>query len=275
MTSQSSIRRDDVEIAVQAVSDWLRSRCGIDYKTHKHSLLQARLERVVDRLGLDSMAELSSRLRSGDDAALANAVMQVASTNHTFFFREPRVLKQFPKVIFPRLQKQSSIRIWSAASSTGDEAYSVAIMAFEYFGTDALERVSILGTDISEKVLQTAERGTYEGPQIQQIPHELRERYFRRSGEDALTVSDAIKSMCTFRRLNLKSAPWPFKQQFDVVLCRNVLYYFDSSDQRAVLENIYDVTAPGGWLLTSVTESIRDLNTRWQSISSGAYRSQG
>ncbi len=265
---------DEIEIAVLSVSKWLRDRCGIDYQSHKLSLLQSRLQQVVDRLGLNCIEELQQKLGSGTDSDLANAVMQLASTNHTFFFREPRVLEYLPASIFPRLADKQNIRIWSAASSTGDEAYSVAILAAEHFGLDeARRRVSILGTDISERVIRKAELGAYEGPQIEQMPDGILQRHFRRIGEGTYSVSNEIKSMCTFRRLNLKSTPWPFKSRFDVVLCRNVLYYFNREDQHAVLESIYDVTAPDGALLTSVTETIRDLDTRWQQISAGIYRS--
>jgi len=265
----------DCDPAVHAVSAWLRQRCGIDYQPHKLALLRSRLQQVVDRQGLGDIDELSRRLSSGSDVGLTNAVVQMASTNHTFFFREPRVLERFPDAIFPHFGQQQSIRIWSAAASTGDEAYSVAILAAEHFGSDeARRRVSILGTDISGRVIAKAEQGTYEGPQIEQMPKGVLPRYFQRSDSDTWTVSSDIRSMCTFRRLNLKSTPWPFRSRFDAVLCRNVLYYFDRADQRAVLEAIYDVTAPGGWLLTSVTETIRDLDTRWQQCGAGVYRSQ-
>lgn len=267
-------RGPPIDSAVMAISTWLRERCGIDYQANKLGLLQGRLQQVVIRLGLRDLSELNQRLASGADAAVASAIVQLASTNHTYFFREPRILEHFARSIWSHFKQQQSIRIWSAAASTGDEAYTIAILAAEHFGlAEARQRVSILGTDISARVIQEAEAGSYEGSHIDQMPDGILGRYFKSAG-GTHTVSREIKSMCTFRRLNLKSTPLPFRSRFHVVLCRNVLYYFNRADQIATLEAIYDVTVPGGFLLTSVTETIRDLGTRWQQTGPGVFRSK-
>ena len=259
----------DGERDFQRVCHWLRERCGIDYRDNKRELLEHRMQRVCARARLDSMAELAERLEHGADNALQLAVLHGASTNHTYFYREPQVLEFFAQVIVPTLPRDA--RLWSAAASSGDEAYSVAMLACEALGADAAA-LAILGTDISAVMIEAAERGVYPAARVEALPPALRERYLQPCGDGQWRVRKALRAMCTFRRLNLKAAPLPFKRNFHVVFCRNVLYYFDRAQQRATVEAIFDVTEPGGWLLTSVTEPLRDLDTRWVQVQGGIYR---
>lgn len=252
---------------------WLRESCGIHYTDKKKELLAQRLARVIDQFGLATLDELASCIEIGQREDIQLAVMHAASTNHTFFFRETQVLDFFSKTVLPSLAHRSDLRIWSAAASTGDEAYTLAILAAEAFGAErAASRISILGTDISAPVIKHAESATYNDHHLEHTPEHLLKRYFERVDGEQLKVIPTIRGMCTFRRLNLKAQPFPFRRPFDVVFCRNVLYYFDRDHQRRTLEALYDVTEPGGWLLTSVTESVNDLNTRWRSSGHGIYR---
>ena len=132
--------------------------------------------------------------------------------------------------------------------------------------------MSILGTDISAPVVRLAEAAVYNSAHLEHIEPALVEKYFARDDDGQWTVAHDIRRMCLFRRLNLISAPYPFQQRFQVVFCRNVLYYFEVATQLQVVESIYDVTEPGGFLITSVTDSLRGLNTRWAMVHSGVYR---
>lgn len=183
------------------------------------------------------------------------------------------MLDYFRDVIIPTLNK-GEIRIWSAAASTGDEAYTIAIIATEVNGMEwAKNNLSILGTDINKQVIAHAESAIYRQHTLEHIPHkDILRCHFKPNGDGQYRVNKQIRDLCTFRTMNLKINPYPFTKSFDVVFCRNVLYYFDEAHQQEILERIYDVTKDGGWLLTSVTVTLRHLKTRWINVGIGIYR---
>lgn len=254
------------------INNWLGHRCGMRYPDKKRDLLTHRLNRVLSQYAFSDLASLATQL--SDDAAieLQLAVIHAASTNHTFFFREPHALEFFRDSILTSMPPATPLRVWSAAASTGDEAYTLAIIATEALGAAASSRVVFLGTDISAPAISAAEAGIYGPNHLESIPIDLFERYFTPAGIGQYQISPEIRRMCTFRRLNLKAAPYPFRNGFHAVFCRNVLYYFDRAHQAQILDQLYDATEPGGWLLTSVTEVMRDLRTRWRPVASGVYR---
>ncbi|MEI6986308.1 MAG: protein-glutamate O-methyltransferase CheR [Rhodospirillaceae bacterium] len=259
--------------AYEDIRGWLNARCGISYSDRKKDLLRLRLSRVMSRFNINSAKELAGRLICRDSREIQLAVLHAASTNHTYFFREPQVLDVFRDQILPSLAGQRELRIWSAAASSGDEAYTIAILAAETLGRErAASRVSILGTDISAPMIERAEEGVYNANHLEKTQAHLIKRYFLPQGGEQFQVSPDIRQMCTFRRMNLQARPYPFQRNFHVTFCRNVLYYFDRPHQISVLENLYDVTEPGGWLLTSMTEQVRDLGTRWKPQGVGIYR---
>ncbi len=257
----------------ERIRSWLHNRCGIYYPDRKKELLANRLSRVRERFGLRSLDDLAILVEGGGSPDVQLAVMHAASTNHTYFCREPQVLHFFRDRILSSLSQLEEIRIWSAAASSGDEAYSIAIYAAELLGREqATRRVAILGTDISSPVIARAETGIYGAHHLELVPTDLLERYFVPLGSGHYQVAEDIRRMCTFRRLNLKARPFPFRRGFHVVFCRNVLYYFDRDHQQQTLEALHGVTESGGWLLTSVTESVRDLATSWVPVGGGIYR---
>lgn len=258
--------------ALAQIRDWLSSRCGIFYPAHKDALLRQRLARVARSFDYVDLAGLAAGMFAEGRTDVQLAVMHAASTNHTYFFREPEVLKTFSEMILPDLAQHRDIRIWSAACSTGDEAYTIAILAAEKLGREALDRVRILGTDISEPVVARAELGVFPARQFAQTDPFIVQRYFQPTGIEQYVVRDVIRATCTFRRMNLKATPYPFNLPFQAVFCRNVLYYFDRADQVATVNALYDVVEPGGWLITSVTESVRQLGTLWEPVATGLYR---
>lgn len=260
------------DIAFATICTWLAGRSGMRYTERKRELLLQRLARVQRLFGIDDLQDLVRQVEAGKRRDLELAVIDAASTNHTYFFREREVLDSFLEAALPSLSLRSDIRIWSAAASTGEEAYSLAMMIAEAKGLAFLDRVHILGTDISEAVVERAESGLYGQKQVESVPARLLDRYFRPVGIGQHQVIPEIKARCTFRRMNLMSRPYPFRNQFQAVLCRNVLYYFDQPDQVKAIESIADVTEPGGWLVTSVTERVRDLSTAWDTVTTGLAR---
>jgi len=260
---------------LETLRGWLNERCGIAYPDHKRDLLVQRLSRVQRAHNLRGLADLAHEVTQSQQHEIQLAVMHAASTNHTYFFREISVLDQFRSIILPSLSGRGEYRFWSAACSTGDEAYTMAIILAETEGLQALRRTLILGTDISAPVVERAEQGIYSLRQLGYVPPDILKRYFVPIGIDQFQVIPELRACCTFRRMNLKTTPYPFKRPFQAVFCRNILYYFEKPDQEATLRAIYDVTEPGGWLVTSVTENVRDLNTRWTITGSGIARKDG
>jgi chemotaxis protein methyltransferase CheR len=265
----------ETENGLATIRTWLAHRCAIHYPDHKGEILVQRLERVQRDFGLPSLADLAARLHDTSSDAVSQAVIQAAATNHTYFFREIEVLEDFVARMLPRIANAPEIRIWSAACSSGDEAFTLAILIAEALGQDALRRVRILGTDISAPMIRKAESGLVTERHLDQMPRSLRNRHLEPAGPETWQISKAIRDACTFRRLNLKTIPFPFSNQFHAVFCRNVLYYFALPDQVATVEAIARVTLPGGWLVTSVTENARELSPLWVQEANGIYRLGG
>jgi chemotaxis protein methyltransferase CheR len=134
------------------------------------------------------------------------------------------------------------------------------------------DKVAILGTDISQPMIEQAEHGVYDQYRLEQVPPPFLKRYFEPVGLGQWRVVPWLRQMCTFRRMNLQSPQWPFRYPFHVILCRNVLYYFDGPHQEQLLTSLYEAAAPGAWLLTSVTETLHSLNTPWEKIGPGVFR---
>ncbi len=256
-----------------SIRQWIYAHTGLYYPERKYLLLYNRLSKLCWRLGISGMKELDQHLQKRDFPGLDKEVARAVSTSHTYFFREEKVLQFFQDQILPTLPADEPWRLWSAAVSSGEEAFTIAIILAEVLGEDrARNRAAILGTDIDRAMIEQAESGTYAEQKMENVPPYLRHKYFRRAGPGQWCVKPGLQGMCTFRRLNLTSSPWPFRNNFHVILCRNVLYYFDTEHQRDLAERLYDVTAPGGWLLTSVTEPVQTLKTRWQAVMSGVHR---
>lgn len=259
-------------LAYERIRGWLASRCGIHYADEKRDLLVQRLSRVQRAFAYRDLSQLAHHLVIEPISDVELAVISAASTNHTYFFRELETLTYFTDKVLPQIKEREEIRIWSAACSTGDEAFTIAMLIAESCGEKTLRRTSILGTDISAPVIDRAELGIVSERQVEKVPDDLRRKYLSPVGLDQYRVADEIRQACTFRRMNLRSTPYPFKNQFQVVFSRNVLYYFDAASQADTLNALYQVTEVGGWLFTSVTESIRDLSTPWVPETNGVHR---
>ncbi|MWP38238.1 methyltransferase domain-containing protein [Rhodobacter sphaeroides] len=262
------------EAGYEAIRVWLSRRCGIAYPEHKGELLRQRLTRVRRAYDLGSLADIALRLDAEGSHELELAVMHAASTNHTYFCREPDVLDAFRAMVLPVLARREQIRIWSAACSSGDEVYTIAMMIAETLGPEGLARTQILGTDISAPMVEQAEQGIYRRRHLEQVPDAVLRRWFVPLGGGSYRVAPEIAAACTFRRMNLKTRPFPFRKPFQAIFCRNVLYYFDRADQAETLRALHAATEPGGWLVTSVTESLRGHETVWRSLGGGLHQKE-
>jgi chemotaxis protein methyltransferase CheR len=265
----------DEKKSLEYIGEWLSARTGLSFPPSKQHSLYHRLQRVCLRLDLQNLNEMAHMLMAQQLPSLPVELVKALSTNHTFFFREEETLNFFSNHIVPDLPNDEPWRIWSAATASGDEAYTIAILLAEHLGLFQLqEKVAILGTDISEHMINVAERGIYPETNIDHVPAELRKRYFKPTGHKRWEIHPMISQVCTFRRLNLKKKPFPFRQPFHVIFCRNVFYYFGRDHQQELAERLFDITIPGGWLITSVTESLHELHLPWKKICSGIWHKE-
>jgi chemotaxis protein methyltransferase CheR len=254
---------------MDALRSWVRHHFGMCFTGDQESFFRSRIEDfcLAHRL---LPQELLVRLGVGDHHVVAR-LAEAVSTNHTFLFREPESFEFLCDTIVPTLAGRD-VRIWSAAASSGEEAYSIAIAVRECLGAPAESLVRVLGTDISARQVHSAEAGLYSEQQLVGLLPDRRDRWFVREGTQGFRVCPQLRQMCTFRRLNLTARPWPFEQRFHVIFLRNVLYYFDAHVRRQVVEACFDAAEPGAWLVTSLTEPMLELVTRWRPVGPALFR---
>lgn len=260
-------------LAYDRIERWVEDNLGLHFDAEQKPAVRRRLRGLADRMGCPSASALFDRL-SKDPSRLSKTIAETVATHHTGFFRESMVLDRIAKDIVPELGAgRERHRVWSAASSTGEELYSVAVLLAEQLGfEEARSRFSLLGTDLVQKVVTTAERGEYAGASMRTVSAERKTRWFEPAGQGRFRVGSDIRSFVTYRRLNLVKENWPFNHRFSVILCRNVLYYFDKPVRAQIVKKLYDACEPGGWLLTSVSENLHELGSRWETQSSGVHR---
>lgn len=252
---------------LEAIRSWVSQQLGLRYDDDRRVVLARRLAALFgDHPG--ALTEVWQRLRARDPSTLLE-LAEIASTNHTYFFREPEAFELLARHVAPTLPAQGPLRVWSAAASSGEEAYSIAMTLVHVLGRHALERLRILGTDISDKQVRAAERAEYEASATIHVPVE-HHGHFLAAGS-RVRVRPELTRTCTFRRMNLASLPWPFAHAFHVIFLRNVLYYFDPELRDQVIEACYDAAAPGAHLVVGLSEPLIDVRTRWQPIVPGLY----
>ena len=227
----------------------------------RNALFDARLTPIARLSGAADLRTFVHMLKAGSPAHLHRAVAEAMTVNETSFFRDIKPFEMLREVVFPRLIEQRMqkrrLRIWSAASSTGQEAYSLAMSIAEYFPDLAQWDVKIIGTDISRYVVDYAQRGRYRRLEVNRgLPALMLLKYLVREGEE-WEVTPRIRFMCEFRYVNL-CAPMPHLPVFDLVLLRNVLLYFSQHDRRTLFSEIHRRIAPGGYLILGNAEQVED-----------------
>ncbi|MET0390710.1 MAG: CheR family methyltransferase [Polyangiales bacterium] len=252
---------------------WIKRQLGIVFAPDQKAQFSERLRRFTTSKGIAPAALLAALERG--DPGLTCELAEVMSTNYTFFLREVETFEFLRKHVLPFLPSEE-VRLWSAATSSGDEAYTLAMYCLEQFGPQARERIKILGTDLSQKQIQLAEAGRYPQEQLSLVDNTRRALWFTPVEQGRqYEVKPALRELCTFRRLNLTQLPWPFEQRFHVIMLRNVLYYMERPMCVRILESCYDAAAQGAWLFTSITEPMFDLETRWKRVAPAIYRRKG
>lgn len=241
----------------------IQRETGIALARHKRALLEGRLNSRLAELGLPSFQAYWERVTQHPEEVreLVNAV----TTNKTSFFREPHHFEALREQALQARRPgggRPRLRIWSAASSTGEEAYSMAITVLEALGEGC--DLLILATDIDTEVLEAGSRGVFPAERLEDVPEKQADRWFVRGTGPAhgqVRVRQALRRVVRFRQLNLIAPPWPIKARFDAVWCRNCLIYFDAPTQDATVRALLRHVAPGGELVLGHSESVIGMRT--------------
>ena len=253
--------------------------CGVMLSEDKAYLIRHRLEPVVRDHGLAGFEELARRLRGPGGTALHDAVVEAITTGETSFFRDGHPFDAFRRVLLPRLgalvrgrrleRPPGQARIWCAGVSTGQEAYSVAMLIDDYLSAEGAPDLRtqdfvVLATDVSARVLEVARAGRYGDREVARgVSPPWRERYFRRAGK-GWVIDEKLRGMVAFRRANLMEN-FTGLGRLDLIFCRNVLIYFDESARRRVCERFADMLTPDGLLVLGTVENLYGVSTRFVS----------
>jgi chemotaxis protein methyltransferase CheR len=246
-------------------SRYIQEICGIHLDESKGYLLETRLSCLLSEAGASNFSELFYKAKADATTKLRGKIIEAITTNETSFFRDTSPFdllrhKLIPELIDRRGKNGGRIplRIWSAACSTGQEAYSTGIVLKELLGDMNRYDIRILGTDISNKVVAQASYGEYNRLELERgLPPETLTRHFTASG-DRWKVRDEIRAMATFRTMNLLE-PFSFPVPFDIIFCRNVAIYFTETDKTRLFRNLARCLARDGGLIIGSTESISGL----------------
>ena len=237
------------------------SQVGIVLEDNKHYLFQSRLAPIVKQLSLGSINDLCALLHAKRNPEVGQQVVEAMTTNETYFYRDPAQYEAIRTLLLPKLLEDRratrKLRFWSAAASTGQEAYSLAMLLLEQGLKDW--NIEILGTDFASKVLERARTGIYQQIEVNRgLPVSLLVKYFRRSGLD-WQLSEPVRRMAYFKTIDLRASMRTLGP-FDLVFCRNVMIYFDNETKQKILKELHSTLFRGGWLLLGGAETAYGLD---------------
>lgn len=264
-----------------SLRDIMYQASGVWLAPTKKPLVVARLRRRLKDLGVETFAQYLDIVQKKYHEELELFVNAI-TTNETFFYRHPEQFYFLVKNVLPSLVVKEQtvpnpeLRVWSAACATGEEAYSISILCREFFKNYPCWRITIYASDINSSVLEFCRKAVYSERSVSKMPKYLKKMYFDRIEPDAsykkpeYQLSQDIVQSVRFLHHNLLK-PFPYKD-FDIVLLRNVMIYFDRASKQKVVSLVEDNLTPGGYLLTSLAESLYDVQTSLQYVQAGVYQ---
>lgn len=261
------------------LSSFIYNESGIKLPAVKKVMLQCRLQKRLKELNMTSFRDYCSYIFSnqGSDYEIIN-MLDVVSTNKTDFFREPTHFSYITGNLLPEFYQGNGARpfnAWSAGCSSGEEPYTLAIVLNEYLESNHLFNYQIDATDLSTRILQTATNAIYSEDKIENIPLNLKHKYFLRSKDRAhptVKIVPLLRNRVNFSRLNFMNSNYSTKHTYDLIMCRNVLIYFDRETQEKVINRLCHRLQPHGYLMLGHSESILNMNVPLVQIQPTIYR---
>lgn len=273
LSSDDDLSDADYEFLRRLIYDHSRINLGHD----KRALVSGRVAKRLRSLKIPSYAEYCRWLKTAAGAEELGNLVDVISTNHTHFFREEQHFDWLQSVLLPdwqaRHRRAEPFRAWSAASSSGEEPYTLAIVLAEFFGIDG--QWTIEATDISTQILQRAEQGIYVAEKIAPVPAQFLHRYFQRGvgkWQGHFRVNDRLRQHVQFQHLNLLQPRYPFSRRFHLIFCRNVMIYFDRPTQETLVGKLTEQLEPGGHLLVGHSESLNSVRHTLRQLHPATYQ---
>jgi chemotaxis protein methyltransferase CheR len=241
--------------------DYIYDNSGIFISDTKKYLIENRLSRILQEKNLSTFEEYLKSIKFSANGNELSRLFDAVTTNETYFFREPHQLDVFANDILPLVLKQKNgslpLKIWSAACSSGEEPYTLAMMLLER--SIPASRFRIFGSDLSQAVLDSASKAVFNSYSTRNIPAPLIKKYFNQEGQ-SLVLNDQIKKCVTFSKTNLiDRRQMGSLRGMDIIFCRNVLIYFDAKAKQQVVSNLYDSLNPGGYLFIGSSESLHNV----------------
>jgi chemotaxis protein methyltransferase CheR len=274
--------QDQVELSAASFSRFARfisTELGIKMPASKVTMVQSRLLRRVRDLRLESVERYAEYFFASGNSQEREHFINAITTNKTDFFREPEHFAYLKEVVLPAWREGAGrglrFKAWSAGCSTGEEPYTLAMVLAEYAAVQPGFDFAILATDISTRVLHSAEAGIYQEAQILPIPPELRKKYLLRSRNDAEPLARVVPELrrkVSFHPLNFMDSDYGIRDRFDAVFFRNVMIYFDRDTQQAVIAKICRNLVPGGYLFAGHSESLAGLDIPLRPVKASIYR---
>ncbi len=260
--------------ALEQLKQQLYEDYGLYFPSDKLYSLRRKLRRRYRQLGLDSIKEYKDHLEA--NRTELQAFLDIVSTNKTGFFRELDHWKFLQKNIIPDRERGRRMKVWSTACSTGEEVYTAALLLDKYLaGRDGYK---ILGTDLSGAVVQRAMKGIYKNKQLEPVfdyfDYNI-QHVFEKIGDDRFRVKDKIKNHLTFRQFNLKKKCYPFRNDFDLILCRNVFMYFDKQMIKHTVDQLTKCLRRGGYLFIGHTENLSKIDHDLKKVKPATFKLPG
>ena len=267
------LKQDDFE----RVRSLIYAYSGINMHEGKHALVRARLMKRLRELRMDSFRDYLNYIESEEGSAEFLSFVDVLTTNKTHFFRENKHFDFIRDKVAAEVAGRNK-KWWSAGCSSGEEPVTLAITLFESLKSMNTKPtgVKILATDLSREVLGIAKAGEYPENRMDDVPQEIKRKYFRKQASISASygVSPEIMQMITYGRLNLL-AEWPMKGPFHVIMCRNVMIYFDRKTQQQLISRFYNLLEPGGYLFIGHSESVSGKDHSFVNVMPAVYQKPG
>lgn len=257
------------------IVNYIKNMYGVNL-INRRALIELRLSDYLENNSIESYDSLMDMVEADKSMELSFFLIGKLTTNHTFFNRENVHFDYISRIVLPNLIKQCTerkcINVWSAACSSGEEAYNSAMVLRDFFLENQEDwDIKVYASDISLKMLETAIEGIYSKNDVDKLSEDWKKRYFIKLSSGDYKVSDFIKKDVIFKHLNL-IGPVNFEEKFDIVLARNVLIYFDSHIIKKVVDKIADLMNVGGYLFVGMTESIEINNEKLEYVQPSIYR---
>ncbi len=255
----------------------LKMEFGIYLHPDKRVSYADKLQKLLKLSGCGSFEQFMQQLSQDTTCHSIRMLLNCFTVNHTYFMREKEHFNYFSEAVLPQLKElledERDLRIWSAGCSSGEEAYTLAMLVSDFLGEDYhLWDTRILATDISCKVLEQAVRGRYPSSSVNRLFTHWISRYFVPGSKEDYEISPSIRNNVIFRRFNLHTPQFPFKKKFHVIFCRNVMIYFDSQAKLALQTRFYDCLHKDGYLFIGRSESLHPEMVRFRSVAPSIYQ---